>query len=84
MELYLLHILYYIYCTVLIVLYLLCCTYCTVIIVPYLLYYTYCSVLTILYCIYYTCFYSVEDTIVIVAQYNISVFPKVKQGAKYA
>jgi hypothetical protein len=37
-----------------------------------------------LYCTCCTCFYSPHDTRVNVAQYNIFVFPKAKQGAKYA
>jgi hypothetical protein len=73
MELYLLHVLYCIYCTVLTVLYLLYCTYCSVL-----------SVFTVGYCTCCTCFYSAQDTTVNVTQYNIFVFPKAKQGAKYA
>jgi hypothetical protein len=70
MELYLLHILHCIYCTVLIVLYLFYCTYYSVL-----------SVITVLYC---TCFHSVYDSTVNVALYIIFVFPKVKQSAKNA
>jgi hypothetical protein len=66
------------------VLYLLYCIYCAVLIVLYLLYYTYCTVLIVLYCIYCTCLYSIHNPTVIAAQYNIFVFPKAKQGAKYA
>jgi hypothetical protein len=68
---------------VLFLLYILYCIYCTVLIVLYLLYCTYCSVLTVLYCTC-TCFYSVQDTTVNVAQHNMFVFLKAKQGAKYA
>ena len=50
-----------------------CPTYCTVF-----------SILYLLYCTYSTCLYSVYGSTVNVAWYNILVFPKAKQGAKYA
>jgi hypothetical protein len=54
MKLYLLDILYCIYCTVLIVLHLLCCTYCAALIVLHLMCCTYCAALIVLYLLFCT------------------------------